>query len=222
MKECERVFSENLKVTSEESSYLAESTRLQVQSRVWFEHRKGQLVASKFRAICHTSVTKPSRSLVAQILQFSPMPKSAALSWGIEQEKTAREQYLAMQAKQHTSFKIEVTGLCVNPQLSPLRCVTQWPHQLQLLWSRCSWNLVLIVCNTLLQSKYCTCCPPKMDTYFLSSMTTIIRYRESWESYCDEDAILFAGPHMVSILSKSFMTPPFYHHLCQTRVFLFK
>ena len=120
MKECERVFSEDLNVTSEESKYLAESTRLQAQSHVWFEHRKGQLTASKFRAICHTSVSKPSRSLVAQILQLNPMPTSAALSWRIEHEKTAREHYLAVQAKQHTSFKLEVTGLCVNPSFPHL------------------------------------------------------------------------------------------------------
>ena len=120
LKECERVFNEELKVTSKESRYLAESTRLQTQSQTWFEHRRGRLTASKFGAICHTSVTKPSRSLVAQILQLSPMPKSAALSWGIEHEKTAREQYLAIQEKQHTSFKLEATGLCVNPSFPHL------------------------------------------------------------------------------------------------------
>ena len=77
--------------------YLAESTRLQTQSHTWFEHRKGRLTASKFGAICHTSVTKPSMSLVAQIFQLRPMPKSAVLSRGIEHEKSAREQYLAIQ-----------------------------------------------------------------------------------------------------------------------------
>ena len=105
-KECERVFNEELKLSSEESKYLAESTRLQAQSHTWFEHRKGRLTASKFGAICHTSITKPSQSLVAQILQLSPMPKSAALLWGIEHEKKARDQYWAMQEKWHASFKI--------------------------------------------------------------------------------------------------------------------
>ena len=40
-KECDQVFGEELKVTSEESKYLSESTRLQAQSSTWYEHRKG-------------------------------------------------------------------------------------------------------------------------------------------------------------------------------------
>ena len=119
-KECERDFSEKLKVTSEESKHLAESTRLQAQSHMWFEHRKDRLIASKFRAICHTSISKPSQSLVAQILQLSTMPKSAVLSWGITNEKKAREQYWAIQEKQHTAFKLEMTGLCINPSFPHL------------------------------------------------------------------------------------------------------
>ena len=119
-KECIRVFREELKVTSEESKYLSECTRLQAQSSTWYEHRRGRLTASKFGSICHTSVTKPSQSLVARILQHSPMPKSAALSWGIEHEEVARKQYLVVQKKKHTSFELEMTGLCVNPSFPHL------------------------------------------------------------------------------------------------------
>lgn len=101
----------------QKSKYLAMSTCLQTQSQLWFEHRKGRLTASKFGAICRTSISTPSKSLVSQILQVGSLPKSAALSWGIDHEATTREQYREMQEKQHTSFKVETTGLRINPSL---------------------------------------------------------------------------------------------------------
>ena len=54
MKECERVF-KKLNITSEAAVYLADCTRLQSQSHIWYEHRRGRLTASKFKSICHTS-----------------------------------------------------------------------------------------------------------------------------------------------------------------------
>ena len=82
-----------------------------------FEHRKGRLTASKFGAICRTSLSKPSKSLVDQILQQSSPPKSAALSWGIEHQGTAREEYLQISRMKH---KIELTRLCVHPHFPHL------------------------------------------------------------------------------------------------------
>ena len=75
---CEQVFTSEIKITEEESCYLAKCTRLQSQSATWFEHRRGRLTASKFKAVCRTSITNPSQSLIAQILQWSSFPKSAA------------------------------------------------------------------------------------------------------------------------------------------------
>ena len=57
------VFEEELKVTADESKYLASCTHLQSQCTTWFEQRKGRLTASHFGAICHTSCDKPSKSL---------------------------------------------------------------------------------------------------------------------------------------------------------------
>lgn len=66
--ECERIFTNDLKVTKEEAKFLAESTKLQSRSLVWHEHRMGRLTASKFGAICHTNYDSPSHSLVTSIL----------------------------------------------------------------------------------------------------------------------------------------------------------
>ena len=89
-----RVF-EQIQVTDAEAQYLAQCTSLQAQSSTWFEHKKGSLTSSHFRAICHTSHDKPSHSLINQILHSSPTPKVASLTWGIEHESVARKQYEA-------------------------------------------------------------------------------------------------------------------------------
>lgn len=107
------VFKE-LKITKEESEYLVQSTCLQSQSKTWFEHRKGRLTASRFRAICHTSVIKPAESLVKQILQQAPPPKGAALAWGLQNESKAKQQYEVTMKAVHSSFQVKDTGLHVN------------------------------------------------------------------------------------------------------------
>ena len=114
--ESQRVFEKELKVTNAEAMYLTQCTRLQVQSMVWFEHRKGRLTASRFGAICHTSVDKPAKSLVVQLLQRKLTAKGAALTWGIEKESKARLEYEGVMKISHTSFKVESTGLHVNPK----------------------------------------------------------------------------------------------------------
>ena len=79
LQECRRVFKEELVVTSDESEFLFKSTLLQSQSALWFERRCGQLTASKFGAVCQTSINSPSKSLVQAILQKHPVQKVAAM-----------------------------------------------------------------------------------------------------------------------------------------------
>lgn len=100
-------------MTDEEGEYLAHSTRLQTQSHLWFEHRKGRLTASTFGAVCRTSVDKPSQSLVSKILQQCPPPKSDA---GTDNESKARAAYELTAKTDHSSFSLETTGLHVNPK----------------------------------------------------------------------------------------------------------
>lgn len=107
---------EEIKITEEESQYLAKCTRLQSQSTTWFSHRKGRITASRFRAACKTSVVKPAESLVRQILQQTTPPKSASLSWGLENEEKVRQLYVEMMSSMHAEFEVETTGLHVNPK----------------------------------------------------------------------------------------------------------
>ena len=75
------------KVTNAEATYVMQCIRLQAQSTVWFEHRKGRLTTSRFGAIRRTSVDKSAKSLVVQLLQRKLTAKSAALTCEIEESK---------------------------------------------------------------------------------------------------------------------------------------
>ena len=95
---------------------MAESSKLQSQSSVWWEHRKGCLTTSKFSAICRTKIEKPSESLISDILSSKKSPKVPALSWGIDNENTAREAYKEITSLDHEDFVVTCTGLhvCVS------------------------------------------------------------------------------------------------------------
>lgn len=65
----QNVFDHALKITSEESIYLEESTRLQSQSPLWYEHRIGRITASKFKRVKQASIINPPASLHACALE---------------------------------------------------------------------------------------------------------------------------------------------------------
>ena len=111
--ECDRIFREGLKIIQGEADYLEECTKLQTQFVLWFSHRKGRITASKFSAVCHTSILSPSQSLVEGINkeQYSGSMEIHALDWGLEKEPCAREEYRQEIKKTHVNFKIEQAGL---------------------------------------------------------------------------------------------------------------
>ena len=115
-KACESMF-KSLTITPEEADYLEESTRLQAQSSLWFEHRKGRLTASKFFQICHTRTERPSISLLKDVMQYtqSQTHQVPALKWGVEHEDEAREQYVELSHQQHHLFEYHAAGLSVSP-----------------------------------------------------------------------------------------------------------
>ena len=65
----QNVFDHALKITSEESIYLEESTRLQSQSPLGYEHRIGRITASKFKRVKQASIINPPASLHACALE---------------------------------------------------------------------------------------------------------------------------------------------------------
>ena len=113
--ECKRVFEQELVVTQAEADYLKQSTRLQSQSLTWFNHRRGRITASKFGLVFHTSLSSPAQSLVDSILKPATKIHSPALEWGVTNEPCAREKYKKISQVHHTSFKVDASGLVVNP-----------------------------------------------------------------------------------------------------------
>lgn len=114
MAECENVFHSNIAVTKEEADYLEQSTVLQSESLLWFEHHKGRITASHFSSVFHTSLDSQFSSLISGILQQKPIPDVAVLKWGGENEPLAKQQYIAALSNSHFFFKVEQTGLCIN------------------------------------------------------------------------------------------------------------
>ena len=87
-----------LKMSNDESEYLEESTHLQSQSLLWFQHRAGRITASLFRRVKQVSLTTTPASLVKTILQESKVDSSKvpALQWGLSNEDRARSEYLSI------------------------------------------------------------------------------------------------------------------------------
>ena len=113
LKECEQVF-KSLSVSPAEAEYLTQSTLLQSSSAVWYTQRKGRITASNFGAVCHTSITQPSRSLVDKIAQRCSVPKVPALIWGLENESKAMKEYALLAKQHHRDFELKNTGLHIN------------------------------------------------------------------------------------------------------------
>ena len=79
---CKEVFTKGIVITSEEATYLEESTRLQTQSLLWFEHRTGLITASKLLAVKRASLHPPPVSLVKQIMEWNKISANIpALQW---------------------------------------------------------------------------------------------------------------------------------------------
>ena len=65
---CEAVF-KSLALSWEECVYLEESTHLQSQSWLLFEHRIGRITASKFAAVSRASLEPPPSYLMKQLME---------------------------------------------------------------------------------------------------------------------------------------------------------
>ena len=110
------VFATGMFVTHEEVNYLEESTRLQSQSLLWFQHRSGRITTSKFFAVKRASLDPPPTSLVKQLMERSTISSHVpALRWGIDNENVARQTYIETVSDNHTNFQCTAAGLHVNP-----------------------------------------------------------------------------------------------------------
>ena len=105
----------------EECVYLEESTRLQSQSRLWFEHRVGRITASKFAAVSRASLEPPPSYLMKQLMERERSQGHVqAIRWGIDNEDVARVAYLELADENHVGLKYSADGLHLNPSFPHL------------------------------------------------------------------------------------------------------
>ena len=116
---CEDVF-KSIIISQEECAYLEECTRLQSQSRLWFEQRVGRITASKFSAVAHASFHPPPAYLIKQLMERRSLGHIPAIQWGVEHEDVAREAYLDLANEKHINLQYSAAGLHVNPSFPHL------------------------------------------------------------------------------------------------------
>ena len=77
--------------------------------------RAGRVTASNFHAACHTSMQKPSISLLKRICTPTHMKfTSQATDWGTQHEEVGRVQYVAQAVSQHENFECQECGLVLS------------------------------------------------------------------------------------------------------------
>ena len=117
---CEDVF-KGIILSWEECAYLEECTRLQSQSRLWFEQRVGRITASKFLAVAHASLDPPPAYLIKQLMERSgSLGHIPAIQWGVDHEDVARDAYLDVAKEKHINVQYSAAGLHLNPSFPHL------------------------------------------------------------------------------------------------------
>lgn len=117
LKKCDEIVDSNmLSVTDEQCKNVEIHTRSQANSKLWFDMRAGRITASKLYSVCHTNPLQPAISVITAVCYPKRSKKTtAAMEWGIANEKTARLCYAEKQSSKHVQFKVEESGLHIHP-----------------------------------------------------------------------------------------------------------
>ena len=107
---------QNITVNQEESTNVEELTRNQSSSTKWYKYKEGRLTASNFYDICHTSIQRPSVSLIKRIMQYVPSIDTPSIKWGKSKEESALKAYTALMAHHNKAFSSRQSGLVLNPE----------------------------------------------------------------------------------------------------------
>ena len=82
-----------------------------------FQQRAGRITASQLKSACHTSPSKPSKSLIKTVCYPEEHKVSnAATRWGCANERKAREAYQKELCNSHEHLVVSNCGLNVNPK----------------------------------------------------------------------------------------------------------
>ena len=101
-------------VTEQEAVQVESKTKLQANSRLWYQMRAGRVTASRFRSACRANPAQPSISLIMgicnpELTKFN----TAATNWGCEHEKVAIFRYLSITLKRHHKFQAKECGFFI-------------------------------------------------------------------------------------------------------------
>jgi len=104
-----------LSISTSQITLVEEATRGQQNNKKWNHFRAGRITASRMHQVCHTSIAKPSQSLIKRICypasyQFS----TAATNWGCQHEKEALEVYKNLMDKHHEDLIISDCGFYIS------------------------------------------------------------------------------------------------------------
>ena len=107
---------DTITVTDGGSKAVLSATWNQSSSSQWFAFRAGCNIKSKLRSATHTNVSQPSSSLIRSICYPEAYRFSAlAMSWGIEHEKTACDQYVQSCSNHHIDLEVMESGVVISP-----------------------------------------------------------------------------------------------------------
>ena len=96
-------------VTEQQATQVESKTKLQANSRLWYQMRAGRITASCLKAACRTNLAQPSISLIMEVChpEMSKF-KTVATNWGCAHEKVAISRYLSISLKRHHKFQVRV------------------------------------------------------------------------------------------------------------------
>lgn len=104
-----------LTLTTEDVENIEKNTIIQNKSEVWFNQRAGRVTATKFKRVCHTSLEKPSLTLIKEICYpIEAKFSSKSTDWGLKNEKKALHEYEERMKEDHINFSISDCGLIIN------------------------------------------------------------------------------------------------------------
>lgn len=108
-----------VKISLEQIKNLEEVTRSQSTNKLWFEHRKGRITASKAHEVYKKKLESNCNNLICKIMGYKEynLQKHKAVKWGIDNEGNARDKYINVMSTKHENFKCRLSGFMISEKL---------------------------------------------------------------------------------------------------------
>ena len=88
-------------------AYIEEATRNQSHCDAWYQQTAGRITGSIIHQVYHTSVKKPSRSLIKRICQVNTSKlNTPAMAWGRDNEELAIKIYTHVSSNKDSQFRV--------------------------------------------------------------------------------------------------------------------